>query len=122
MREVVRGTAFRELDEKTGVAKLPTSSSAGITNEDQEEEEEEGSSFSNWGSHTKLVKPVMVERKNVTEVDNVSGSSRYRSKTTPELRNLDSQSKIDSILLKPRTISAPRFNLVPPSVRPTPKS
>mmetsp|Transcript_1484 Transcript_1484/g.5458 ORF Transcript_1484/g.5458 Transcript_1484/m.5458 type:complete len:546 (-) Transcript_1484:62-1699(-) len=34
------------------------------------EEEEEGSSFSNWGSHTKLVKPVMVERKDVTEVDN----------------------------------------------------
>ena len=60
---------FFELDEKTGVAKLPASSSAGIAKEEKEEEEE-GSSFSNWGSHTKLVKPVMVERKDVTEVDN----------------------------------------------------
>jgi nuclear protein localization family protein 4 len=58
---------FFELDEKTGVAKLPASSSAGIAKEEKEEEE---GSFSNWGSHTKLVKPVMVERKDVTEVDN----------------------------------------------------
>ena len=61
---------FFELDEESGVAKLPPSSSSSGTGEEEKENKESTSSFSNWGSHTKMVKPVMVERKDVTEVDN----------------------------------------------------
>ena len=61
---------FFELDEESGVAKLPPSSSSSGNGEEEKENKESTSSFSNWGSHTKMVKPVMVERKDVTEVDN----------------------------------------------------
>ena len=66
---------FFELDEESGVAKLPPPSSSSSGNgggngEEEKENKESTSSFSNWGSHTKMVKPVMVERKDVTEVDN----------------------------------------------------
>jgi len=61
---------FFELDEETGVAKLPNASSSSGDDAQEKKEKEEHDSFSNWGSHTKLVKPAMVERKDVTEVDN----------------------------------------------------
>jgi nuclear protein localization protein 4 homolog len=71
---------FFELDETTGVAKLPqqqqqkdqntsttTTTTTTTTTANKNGQQEE---FSNWGSHTKMTKPVMVERKDVFEVDN----------------------------------------------------